>query len=369
MANVDPQQETAKSFSDAGQHFNLDFSTQQGLDVLENFEFDSFLKNADQPKLNFDQAQDAEQLDLDLGEDEVDGTAVAPTIVNSPDDSDIATPVPHSKKMALAKENDGEPIRAKPARGRKGADDVKSEQTEASEYSVPPVLHRLGSERGRERHAARHVWESTPSPAQTPVDQNAATLLPSGADGSPLRPSVGSNEGQQMEELKSKIPPPPPQNDKPLVSATFIPTGDSFGPGVGVPPLDRTSAEVDRVHSSYGPWSDMVEDGYEAGGNLRRAQKKRIEEERQRMVVLKRQREQYLASMRQQQEMQEQAHQPAPTQQAGSQRQQQQQQQHRQRQQQATRDNGKESIEDLIAKYTLLEEKDIKRVQEEVAVN
>ena len=112
MANVDPQQETAKSFSDAGQHFNLDFSTQQGLDVLENFEFDSFLKNADQPKLNFDQAQDAEQLDLDLGEDEVDGTAVAPTIVNSPDDSDIATPVPHSKKMALAKENDGEPIRA-----------------------------------------------------------------------------------------------------------------------------------------------------------------------------------------------------------------------------------------------------------------
>lgn len=34
------------------------------------------------------------------------------------------------------------------------------------------------------------------------------------------------------------IPPPPPQNDKPILSATFIPGGDSFGPGVGIPPLD-----------------------------------------------------------------------------------------------------------------------------------
>ena len=34
------------------------------------------------------------------------------------------------------------------------------------------------------------------------------------------------------------IPPPPPQNDKPVLSATFIPGGDSFGPGVGIPPLD-----------------------------------------------------------------------------------------------------------------------------------
>ncbi|KAF7507302.1 hypothetical protein GJ744_010736 [Endocarpon pusillum] len=34
------------------------------------------------------------------------------------------------------------------------------------------------------------------------------------------------------------IPPPPPMNDKPLVSATFIPGGDSFGPGVGIPPFE-----------------------------------------------------------------------------------------------------------------------------------
>lgn len=38
------------------------------------------------------------------------------------------------------------------------------------------------------------------------------------------------------------IPPPPPQSDKPVLSATFIPTGDSFGPGVGIPPLDDFSS-------------------------------------------------------------------------------------------------------------------------------
>lgn len=34
------------------------------------------------------------------------------------------------------------------------------------------------------------------------------------------------------------IPPPPPQSDsQPLTSATYIPLGESFGPGVGIPPL------------------------------------------------------------------------------------------------------------------------------------
>ena len=43
--------------------------------------------------------------------------------------------------------------------------------------------------------------------------------------------------------------PGPPQSDKPLLSATFIPGGDSFGPGVGIPPLEDSS--------SYSRW-----DGY-----------------------------------------------------------------------------------------------------------
>ncbi|KAJ9604064.1 mitogen-activated protein kinase kinase kinase [Cladophialophora chaetospira] len=48
--------------------------------------------------------------------------------------------------------------------------------------------------------------------------------------------SQGQHVSYGMRQLN--IPPPPPQNDKPILSATFIPTGDSFGPGVGIPPLD-----------------------------------------------------------------------------------------------------------------------------------
>ena len=35
------------------------------------------------------------------------------------------------------------------------------------------------------------------------------------------------------------IPPPPPQLEQPLTSATYIPGGDSFGPGVGIPALQQ----------------------------------------------------------------------------------------------------------------------------------
>lgn len=37
--------------------------------------------------------------------------------------------------------------------------------------------------------------------------------------------------------------PPPPQNDKPMLSATYIPQGDSFGPGVGIPEIDEYTAD------------------------------------------------------------------------------------------------------------------------------
>ncbi|ETN45333.1 uncharacterized protein HMPREF1541_09164 [Cyphellophora europaea CBS 101466] len=55
----------------------------------------------------------------------------------------------------------------------------------------------------------------------------------------PLSQNASYNASRQP---GMNIPPPPPQyNDKPVLSATFIPTGDSFGPGVGIPPLDDFS--------------------------------------------------------------------------------------------------------------------------------
>ena len=62
------------------------------------------------------------------------------------------------------------------------------------------------------------------------------------------------------------IPPPPPQNDKPILSATFIPTGDSFGPGVGIPPLDdySTYSRYD-VHLTSEPSVSHTESKYNDG--------------------------------------------------------------------------------------------------------
>ena len=47
--------------------------------------------------------------------------------------------------------------------------------------------------------------------------------------------------------------PPPPQYDKPLVSATFIPGGDSFGPGVGIPPLEDSQSATYPRYENYPP--------------------------------------------------------------------------------------------------------------------
>lgn len=65
----------------------------------------------------------------------------------------------------------------------------------------------------------------------------------------PPPPPISHNQSQNQhlpygmrQGAHINLPPPPPQNDKPILSATFIPTGDSFGPGVGIPPLDDYSS-------------------------------------------------------------------------------------------------------------------------------
>lgn len=60
------------------------------------------------------------------------------------------------------------------------------------------------------------------------------------------------------------LPPPPPQySDKPVLSATFIPTGDSFGPGVGIPALEDFSYYDSHFtqEPSRGPGEHRYSDG------------------------------------------------------------------------------------------------------------
>ncbi|EER26354.1 Protein kinase domain containing protein [Coccidioides posadasii C735 delta SOWgp] len=51
---------------------------------------------------------------------------------------------------------------------------------------------------------------------------------------------------------------PPPTNDQPLTSATYIPGGSSFGPGVGIPPLDSYDNFSRADRAGYPPDSDTM---------------------------------------------------------------------------------------------------------------
>ncbi|KAI9838443.1 MAG: hypothetical protein M1838_004602 [Thelocarpon superellum] len=58
------------------------------------------------------------------------------------------------------------------------------------------------------------------------------------------------------------IPPPPPLNEsQPLTSATYIPHGESFGPGVGIPPLHSNDRSASDHQSSmgHGDESDLLD--------------------------------------------------------------------------------------------------------------
>ncbi|KAI9799182.1 MAG: hypothetical protein M1833_004222 [Piccolia ochrophora] len=57
-----------------------------------------------------------------------------------------------------------------------------------------------------------------------------------------------------MQPTPLAIPPPPPQNDRePLTSATYIPHGESFGPGVGIPPLHSNGRSASEQQPLFSP--------------------------------------------------------------------------------------------------------------------
>ncbi|KAI9844916.1 MAG: hypothetical protein M1837_005202 [Sclerophora amabilis] len=56
------------------------------------------------------------------------------------------------------------------------------------------------------------------------------------------------------------IPPPPPPNEsQPLTSATYIPHGESFGPGVGIPPLHANSRNAAEQQQQTYPRGDSAD--------------------------------------------------------------------------------------------------------------
>ncbi|KAL9592531.1 MAG: hypothetical protein Q9179_006627, partial [Wetmoreana sp. 5 TL-2023] len=62
---------------------------------------------------------------------------------------------------------------------------------------------------------------------------------------------------QNHQPAPLSIPPPPPQNESaPLTSATYIPHGESFGPGVGIPALQQASFKRGDSNEFYSSVND-----------------------------------------------------------------------------------------------------------------
>ena len=127
-----------------------------------------------------------------------------------------------------------------------------------------------------------------PPPPPAPYQYPAGTVMgyPGGWNQTHGRPGVGHlpppppmnmnmNQSHQYNMMynnigrqQNSLPPPPPRDEMPLVSATFIPGGDSFGPGVGIPPLDDFST-FSGYDGGYDPsaYADQTMQRYNSNSN------------------------------------------------------------------------------------------------------
>jgi mitogen-activated protein kinase kinase kinase len=99
-----------------------------------------------------------------------------------------------------------------------------------------------------------------PPPPPRPPPQSAHNIVPPPPPGPPPGCIYGVSSGWQRGPRTPGFPPPPPTtllsnqthnqhlafpppSDPPLVSATYIPGGKSFGPGVGIPPFSQDPSQ------------------------------------------------------------------------------------------------------------------------------
>ncbi|MCJ1337116.1 hypothetical protein MMC09_002395 [Bachmanniomyces sp. S44760] len=113
----------------------------------------------------------------------------------------------------------------------------------------PPPGPFPGSSHGLSAGWGPSAWTRAPTfpppPPPPPVGFNQAST-----------PLAAYNPGQGYHAHQPppiSIPPPPSHSDgsRPLTSATYMPSGESFGPGVGIPPLvSQTDAKNNRADSN-----------------------------------------------------------------------------------------------------------------------
>lgn len=142
-----------------------------------------------------------------------------------------------------------------------------SPRPRAHTFADANILHRQQTYR-REPTSIMHPQYIPPPPPQPPASATHGMTLPPppprpiqvhGVTMPPPPPSQNYGWGAPRQYMsqpnsahavynpnayqnyqQSQLPPPPP-TDQPLTSATYIPFGESFGPGVGIPPLHTPS--------------------------------------------------------------------------------------------------------------------------------
>ncbi|KAF2732820.1 MAP kinase [Polyplosphaeria fusca] len=103
---------------------------------------------------------------------------------------------------------------------------------------------------------ANHGINFPPPPPRPATNLNAINIPPPPQNygwGAPRQPYQPQNYNPGLYQYNHNIAPPPPpgpppQQEPPLTSATYIPGGESFGPGVGIPPLHTSRHYQDPAY-------------------------------------------------------------------------------------------------------------------------
>lgn len=103
---------------------------------------------------------------------------------------------------------------------------------------------------------SNHIQLPPPPPRPTPYNHSALPPPPHSNSWGPPRQHFAQQgyDPSLYRDYRGALPPPPgppPQQQPEVLSATYIPSGESFGPGVGIPPLNISRQYAEPAATFY----------------------------------------------------------------------------------------------------------------------
>ncbi|CRG85932.1 mitogen-activated protein kinase kinase kinase [Talaromyces islandicus] len=138
-----------------------------------------------------------------------------------------------------------------------------SQNNQAHMIPLPPPPPRPSTQQQQQQHGLFPPPPPGPPPSAYPGSNQRPIWPPPPPTIHPsLIPASQPYGRQQPTPLSIPIQPipPPPSEVPPLTSATYIPAGESFGPGVGIPPLYDNYGQSATVQPANQPWESAPVD-------------------------------------------------------------------------------------------------------------